>query len=304
MNIKVVFSALRTPFFTAVIVPVILGSVIAWHHGFDFRWGLFFLTLFGAVALHAGANTINDYFDHYSRNDELNVEYIRPFTGGSRLIQNGALTPRGMLTISVVTYIIGITIGLYLTWLRGLTILWIGLAGVACGVLYVAPGINLARRGFGEFAIALAFGLCTVNGAYYVQAQHLSLEVVLASLPVALLITLVLYINEFPDYKADMAVGKTHWVVRMGRKRAAVGYAIMMLATYVLIIVLALISGKMWILIGLLTLPIAVKATRNTLVNYDDVPALAGSCVGTIITHLVTGLLLTSGYVLQTILSV
>jgi 1,4-dihydroxy-2-naphthoate octaprenyltransferase len=302
MKIQTFFASLRAPFFTAVIIPVILGSVLAWHHGSNFQWGLFFITLFGAIALHAGANTINDYFDHLSNNDAVNDEFIRPFTGGSRLIQNGDLTPRGMLTISISTYMIGIIIGLYLAYLRGMPIFWIGLVGVACGVLYVAPGINLAKHGFGEFAIALAFGLCCVSGAYFVQAQTLSFEVIFASLPVAMLIMLVLFINQFPDYNADKAVGKTHWVVRMGRKKASVSYAAMMIITYVMIIALALIYGKFWLLVGLATAPIAVKAVRNALVNYDDVKELFPSCAGTIMTHMFTGLLLTSGYVLQTLL--
>jgi len=302
MNIKTILASLRAPFFTAVIVPVILGSVIAWHHGVDFQWGLFFMALIGALALHAGANTINDYFDHHNRNDELNVEFIRPFTGGSRLIQAGALTPKGMLTISIVAYIIGISLGLYLTYLRGFTIFWIGLIGVACGVLYVAPGINLVGRGVGELAIALAFGLCSVNGAYFVQTQTLNLEVIIASLPIALMITLVLYVNEFPDHDADKAVGKTHWVVRLGRKRAAIGYFVLMVMNYLTILILALVFDKMWVLLGFLTIPIALKAIRNTLINYDNVPALLPSCAGTIITHLLTGLLLTTGYVLQTVL--
>ena len=302
MNIKVILASLRAPFFTGVIVPVILGSVIAWHHGVVFNWGLFFLALVGAVALHAGANTINDYFDHHNRNDELNKEFIRPFTGGSRLIQLGAITPGGMLTIAIVCYLIGISIGLYLTYLCGLMILWIGLIGVACGVLYVMPGINLVGRGVGEFAIALAFGLCSVNGAYFVQAQALNLEVVIASLPIGILITLVLYINEFPDYKADKAVGKNHWVVRLGRKRGSVGYVVLMTLNYAIIISLALVFSKLWLLLGLLTIPIAFRAARNALVNYDNVSALLPSCAGTVMTHLLTGMLMTAGYVLQTVL--
>jgi 1,4-dihydroxy-2-naphthoate octaprenyltransferase len=302
MNIKVILASLRAPFFTGVIVPVILGSVIAWHHGVDFHWGLFFLALVGAVALHAGANTINDYFDHHNRNDELNEEFIRPFTGGSRLIQNGVITPGGMLTIALVCYLIGISIGLYLTWLRGLMILWIGLIGVACGVMYVMPGVNLVGRGVGEFVIALAFGLCSVNGAYFVQAQSLNIEAVIASLPIGILITLVLYINEFPDYKADKAVGKNHWVARLGRRRGSIGYVVLMALNYAIIITLALVFSKLWLLLGLLTIPIAFKAAKNALVNYDNVPALFPSCAGTILTHLLTGVLMTAGYVLQTVL--
>ena len=302
MKIQTILAALRAPFFTGVIVPVILGSVMAWHHGALFDWGLFFAALIGAIALQAGANTLNDYLDHHSHNDELNNDYIRPFSGGSRLIQNGDISPKGMLTISLTAYAIGIAIGLYLAYTRGMTIFWIGLIGVACGVFYVMPGINLVRRGVGELAIAIAFGLCSVNGAYFVLTQKLSPEVVLASIPIGILITLVLFINEFPDFSADKAVGKTHWVIRLGKKRAAVGYTLLMALNYLIILVLAVVFSKMWLLIALLTIPIALKAARNALVNYDNIPALVPSCAGPIITHLLTGLLLTSGYVLQTLL--
>jgi len=302
MKLKVIFASLRAPFFTGTVVPVILGSILAWHHGFPFEWGLFWLTLLGAVALHAGANTINDYFDHLSGNDPVNREFVRPFSGGSRLIQNGELTARGMLKISLVCYLLGIAIGLVLTYLRGMAVFWIGLTGVACGVFYVAPGIHLVRRGLGELAIALAFGVCCVTGAYYVQAQRFGLEVFWASLPVALLITAVLWINEFPDFNADREVGKNHWVVRLGRKRAAWGYGLIMLTTYLLILGLSVFFNKVWLLLGLLTAPVAFASVRNALKNYDNIPALVPSNAGTIITHLLTGLLLATGYLLQTII--
>ena len=183
-----------------------------------------------------------------------------------------------------------------------MTIFWIGLVGVICGVFYVMPRINFVGRGVGELVVGIAFGLCSVNGAYFVLAQRLSMEAILASIPIAILITLILFINEFPDFNADKAVGKTHWVIRLGKKRAALAYSVMMVLNYLSILALALIFSKMWILISLLTIPIAVKAARNTLVNYDNLPAFVPSCAGTIMTHMLTGLLLSSGYVLQTLL--
>ena len=298
MKPKIFIEAIRAPFFTGVIVPVILGSVLAWHSGASFHWGYFFLTLVGILCIQAGANTINDYFDHLSKNDEVNEEFVRPFSGGSRLIQNQTLTPKTMLTISLSLYSIGIIIGLILTLTRGLPILWIGLIGVGIGVFYVMPRINLAAKGLGELGILIAFGTLCVVGAYYVQAQEFALEPFLLSLPVGLLITAVLWINEFPDFNADKQVGKTHLVVRLGKKKAAVFYFIMMLLTYTLIILFALIFN-LWLLLGLLMLPNAVKIGRNALVNYDDTRALIPSNAGTIAAHMFTGLLLSGGYIVD-----
>jgi len=298
MNLKTFVEAVRAPFFTGVIVPVILGSVLAWHSGADFHWGYFILTLIGIVCIHGGANTINDYFDHKSSNDELNTEFVRPFTGGSRMIQKGILTAAGTLRLSLSLYGIGIIIGLFLAYTRGLPILWMGIAGVAIGVFYVMPGINLAARGIGEIGIFVAFGLLCTVGAFYVQAQQISVEAILLSTPVALLITAVLWINEFPDFNADKAVGKNHLVVRLGKLKSAIVYSGIMILTYVLITLFALIYN-LWLLIALLMLPLAIKISRNAIVNYANTEVLIPSNAGTIMSHMITGILLSGGYILD-----
>ncbi len=298
MNPKQFLDTVRAPFFTGVIVPVILGAVLAWHNGFHFHWGYFLLTLLGILSIHAGANTINDYFDHKSGNDEINREFVRPFTGGSRAIQNQTISSKGMLTLSMILYAIGIAIGLILVFNRGIPILWIGLIGVALGVFYVMPGINLAARGVGEIAILLAFGVLCVMGSYYVQAQTFKWEPFLLSLPIGLLITAVLWINEFPDFNADKAVGKNHWVVRLGKRKAARAYFVIILLTYGLIAIYGIVYNY-WLLLALLLLPNALKISRNAMVNYANTEALIPSNAGTIMAHLATGLLLTGGYVLD-----
>jgi 1,4-dihydroxy-2-naphthoate octaprenyltransferase len=297
MNLRLFISAVRAPFFTGVIVPTVLGSVVAWHAGYPFHWGYFFLTLFGILCIHAGANTINDYFDHISGNDEVNKEYVRPFTGGSRHIQNGTISPKGMLTLSLSLYGMGIVCGLILV-TRGLPILWIGMLGVVFGISYVMPGINLAAKGLGEIGIMLSFGILCVLGSYYVQAQTLNWEPLLVSLPIGLLITLVLWINEFPDFSADKQVGKTHWVVRLGRQKAAKVYFALLLLTYTLIFIFAL-AYNYWLFLGLLMVPNAIKIGKNALINYENIPALIPSNAGTIMAHLVTGLLMSGAYVID-----
>ncbi|MFQ6059500.1 MAG: prenyltransferase, partial [Anaerolineae bacterium] len=195
----------RAPFFTATIVPIVLGAVIAWVRVGTFHWGFFLLTLIGGLCLHAGTNVVNDYFDHLSGNDEINVEFVRPFTGGSRMIQKGLLQPQEVLRGALAFFAAGSLIGLYLAYARGPIILILGLMGVFCGFFYTAPPVYLARWGIGEFIVGVNFGLLMTLGSYYVQTRALAWEPVVAAIPVALLIAGVLYINEFQDVPADQA---------------------------------------------------------------------------------------------------
>ena len=113
------FLAVRVPFLTASITPVLLGGAIAWSTRHEFSWGLLFLTILAGALMHLGVNVINDYFDHASSNDDINVEFIRPFSGGSRVIQMGLLTPLEMLVGAAVLFGLSSAIGLYLAAVDG-----------------------------------------------------------------------------------------------------------------------------------------------------------------------------------------
>lgn len=302
-KIKIYLQELRAPFFTGSIVPVVLGSAIAWSATGEFLWGWFFLTLIGGMALHAGANVANDYYDHKSGCDDGNVEYVRPFTGGSRMIQQGLMTPREVLGESMVLYAIAAAIGVYFIYVRGVVILVLGIIGALGGFFYTAPPFKLVHRGVGELVIGLNFGVLLTLGAFYVQAGSLAVEPVSASIPVALLIMAILYINEFQDYAADKAVGKNHWVVRLGKERAVWGYAAIMSLVY-LSIVAAVIARLQtpWTLIALVTMPLSIKAVMVTRKNFGDSKALAPANAATIGAHLTTGIAMTIAYVLQRVI--
>lgn len=299
-KLKLYLAEVRAPFFTASIVPIVLGSVIAYNLTQSFHWTYFLLTLIGGIFLHAGANVINDYFDHLSQNDELNKEFARPFTGGSRLIQQGLLSPKEVLIEALVCLLIGSLIGLYLSYKLGWMILAIGIFGVFSAVFYVFPQVNLVGKGIGEVLIGINFGILMTFGAFYVQSGTFSWVPIIASLPVALLITAVLYINEFQDARADHAVGKNHLVVRLGKKHAVKGYILIMLLTY-LIVVLGVVSDTLppVSLIALLTLPLAFKSIKIAQQNYDDSIKLVPANASTIMNHLFTGLLLIISFFLD-----
>ena len=298
-GLQAYFVELRTPFLTVSVLPVLLATAIARHETGSWDPLLFCLTLAGAVLLHLGSNTINDWFDHRSGNDEANADFVSPFTGGSRMIQAGFVTPRGVLTLSIALFTLAALIGIYLYTVRGPAIILFGITGLVFGILYTEPRAMLAGRGLGEIAIFLAFGLIAV-GAFYVQTGYISNQALAAPLPLAIFTTAIIIINEFQDAAADAATGKSTLIVRIGRKRGARLFAVVMLSAYIPIIAgVATCLMPRWTLLGLVSLPAALKAIQVATATHDDPHAMTPANVSTIITHLVTGILLTLAYILS-----
>lgn len=291
--------AARAPFFTGSLAPVAVGVALAYYDTGELNWLCATLALLALVCLHAGANLANDYYDHISGNDEINRTFATPFTGGSRFIQQGQAKPIEILLASLISIAIGGTIGAYLVWVAGWPILLLGMIGAFSGFFYSAPPFKLGHRGVGEILVLLSFGILPVLGAYYLQTKTFTTGAALAGLIVGLLMTNVLWINQFQDMEADAAVGKRHWVVRLGRRKAMAIHAAVFAAAY-LCIIAGIGSGlfPMWSWLGLVALPLAVKASVVAKANYDKLEFLTPANVMTIAAHLATSLLLTLGFAL------
>lgn len=302
MNFKIWLRALRAPFFTATVIPVTLGSIVAWYDMNHFMWGRFFLTMLGAVLIHAGTNLANDYFDHLSGCDEANPTPTQ-FSGGSRVIQEGLIAPRQILHASLASFILGSGIGLYLNYLcGGNVILILGLIGVFLGFFYTARPLQIGYGGFGELAVGVGFGPLMVMGSYYVQAQTLTFKLFLISIPIGILIALVLFINEFPDYFGDKSADKRTLVVILSKEKAVVLYHILLAVVYLSIISLVIFKFLPLIcLIVFLSLPLALKAFIVSKNNFAKVNELLPANAATIGLHSLIGLLLSAGFVLDKI---
>lgn len=292
------FLTTRLPFLTATIVPVALGGAVAAHHG-RFAWGWFLLALLGGVLIHLGLNMANDLFDDASGADEANVTPT-PFSGGSRVIQYGLVSRRAVITATVACYAAGVGLGFALAAARGAGLLVIGAVGVFISLAYSAPPLKLVHRGVGEVVTALGFGPVTTLGTYYVCAQRFSAEALYASLPVAVLIALILYVNEVPDRAGDAAVGKRTLPVRWDKHRVVTGYAIGAALAYVLIVA-GVVSGVMpaWTVLALVTVPMARSVYRGLKRHYDRPYDLMPAMQTNIGLHLVAGVLLVLGYVID-----
>ena len=212
--------ATRPAFLTITLAGCLLGFATAWHGGVAFNGWTAATTLILALLAHAGVNVVNDYYDHLNGTDENNSDRVFPFTGGSRFIQNGVLSPSQMLVYGLLLFALVILGGLWLIAQSGQGLSWIGLAGLFIGWSYSATPFKLNSRGWGEVCVVAGF-LLVVAGADFVQRGAFSELPWLAGLPYALLTTNILFINQFPDRDADRQAGKHHWVVRLAPERAA-----------------------------------------------------------------------------------
>jgi 1,4-dihydroxy-2-naphthoate octaprenyltransferase len=180
--------------------------------------------------------------------------------------------------------------------------LFLGIIGVLSGFFYTASPVKLGYKGWGELVVGLCFGPLVVLGSYYVQAVSFSTTVLLASVPVGILILLVLYINEFPDYQADKSVNKKTLVVILGKAKALKIYHFLLGLVYFYLVICVLFKIFPWpVLVVLITLPSALKAYRVSRENFQNVNELLPANALTISLHLIIGSLLSLGFILDKI---
>ncbi len=258
-------AATRPQFLTITVVAVLVGLAVSMADSVSLRWGAALLTLLGALVVHAGANVVNDYHDREA--DVGNSERLFPFTGGSRMIQDGVFSARGMAVYGYALLAATIAIGAVLA-LDGRPQLWaIGAAGMLLAVLYSAPPLRLSARGVGEVVITAAWVLVVI-GTDLVQRGDWSITPLAAGLPVGLLVAAILHANEFPDRNADAAARKGTIVVRLGPQGAAWAYLALVVAAHAWL-PFAVASG--WLpalaLIGLLSAPLSLYAAAQLIRN-------------------------------------
>jgi 1,4-dihydroxy-2-naphthoate octaprenyltransferase len=293
----------RLPFLSATIVPVVLGIAIAARQGtFDLLTAV--LTVVGASFVQLGLNVANDVFDTAQGADDANVTPTQ-FSGGSRVIQYGLVSFRRMAALSASFYALAGVIGLVLLALRpSVALLVIGVVGFVVSIGYTAPPLKLVYRGLGEIAVALGFGPLMLLGAYVVQSGgRLDLEPFVASLPIALLVALILYVNEIPDPRGAARAGKRTLPVRWSKAAVIAGYRLAAVAAYAILVVgVATRLLPIPTLLALLTVPLALQVSRGLEPNYDNPYGLMAVMGVNIKVHLYAGLLLLAGYAVVLVL--
>jgi 1,4-dihydroxy-2-naphthoate polyprenyltransferase len=272
-------------------IPMTVGGTLAYVKSDIFSWPWFLTGMAAIYLLEIGKNAINEYIDYLSGVDRfVTADQRTPFSGGKKTIIDGKLSLKENLVIGVITITAGSLLGLLIVFFRELNVLWFGLAGVFFALFYSLPPLQFAYRGLGEMVVGFTFGPLITCGTFLVQTGTVTPLVIMASLPLGLIIANVLWINQYPDYEADLKGGKLNWVVRLGKKKSGIVYALLFVLAYLSFPVLALYGNNIFWLLPLIGLPLAIRATRVAWEHYNNIPLLIEANLKTIQIYQLTGL--------------
>ena len=265
--------ASRPKTLAAAAAPVIVGAALAYEDG-GFRFGPAFACLLTALLLQVGSNLANDVFDF-----EKGADQGERF-GPTRVTQAGMLTPgdvkRGMLEVFSLSAILG----LYLTFVGGWLILFLGVAAILSAIAYTGGPFPLGYHGLGDIFVFTFFGLAAVAGTYYVQVQTITAPVLWMAVAMGLLTVAILVVNNLRDIESDRQANKRTLAVRFGEQFARLEYVLCLLGAY--IVPVALWGAGNLPLLSLLiflTIPSAMRLVQSI---YTDLgrelnKALAGT---------------------------
>jgi len=203
-----------------------MGIASAWVAGFRIDLGLAVLTILGAVAAHAGANLLQDYFDYTGGID-------KPGTlGGSGLLVSGILGPRAVFMGSIVAFAIAAFVAVPLVAHAGLALLWIALGGFFLGAAYAVPRVGLKYHSLGDVGVFFAFGVGITLGSYVIQTGSMSAAPLAMGIPFGFLVVGVLVANNLRDVDDDAGAGVRTLAVVMGQRATRAFYVAAVLAAF------------------------------------------------------------------------
>ena len=249
--------AARPKTLAAAAIPVLVGTAVAVDEQAFVLWAAL-AAFVGAGLIQIGTNFANDYFDAESGAD--NEDRLGP----TRVVQAGLLSAKAVKRATAVTFGAAFLVGAYLIAIGGWPILVIGIASILSGLAYTGGPYPLGYNGLGEVFVFIFFGLVAVMGTHYVQALSWSSEALIAAVPIGLLSTAILVVNNYRDIDTDREAGKNTLAVRFGASATRWQYALLVGGAYAVpLLQWALFGASTWLLLPLLSLPLAAVTTRQ-----------------------------------------
>jgi 1,4-dihydroxy-2-naphthoate octaprenyltransferase len=247
--------------------------------------------LLAATFIQIGTNLANDYFDYHKGADTA------ARIGPVRVTQSGLIAPARVRAGMIVTFALAALAGLYLVFVGGWPIFVIGVLSITAGVLYTGGPWPLGYNGLGDLFVFIFFGLVAVTATTYLHTGLWSLAAFVNSLPVAMLVTAIIVVNNLRDADTDRMAGKHTLAVLFGKRFARIEYATLVLGAYLLLPVSWQLGlAPAWALLPWLTLPLALPLVRTML--RDEGPVLNKALKGTGQLHLLFGVLFAMGLAL------
>jgi 1,4-dihydroxy-2-naphthoate polyprenyltransferase len=288
--LRIWLMAARPRTLPAAVAPVLVGTALAATQG-TFKPLTFVAAMLGALFIQVGTNLSNDYSD--ARRGADTEDRLGPV----RVTAGGLVPPKQVLRATYIAFGAAVLAGVYLIATAGWELLLIGIASILAGVLYTGGPRPYGYEGLGEVFVFTFFGIVAVTGSYYVQAEELPWDAFVLAVPVGLLASAILVVNNVRDLETDRRAGKRTLAVRIGRERTRTLYAVMLVVAYVVLVALVWELSP-WVLLPVLSAPIAVRLAR-TVRTHADGPTLNQALAGTGMLQLVFCLLLSVGILLS-----
>jgi len=276
----------------AAVAPVLVGTAFA---GFEhvFHPLRFLAALLGALFIQVGTNLSNDYSD--ARRGADSEDRLGPV----RVTAGGLVPPRQVLIATYVSFGLAVLFGVYLIVVAGWILLVIGAASILAGVAYTGGPKPYGYEGLGEVFVFLFFGIVAVTGSYYVQTTHLNWEAFALAVPVGLLASAILVVNNVRDIDTDRRAGKRTLAVKLGRRRTRVMFAVIVYLAFLLTPVTWLFGPTTpWLMLPWLTLPLAASLVR-IVNNRTDGPSLNAALAQSGMLQLTFCMLVSAGLLLS-----
>ncbi|WP_377888064.1 1,4-dihydroxy-2-naphthoate polyprenyltransferase [Alkalihalobacillus sp. R86527] len=247
---------LRPHTLTASFVPVIIGTMLAIQDN-PFHFGLFLAMMVASILIQSATNMFNEYYDFKRGLDHEGSVGI-----GGAIVRDG-VRAETVLKLAFIFFGIAIVLGVYICLL---TTWWIAIIGVICmtaGYYYTGGPYPIAYTPFGELAAGLFMGLILVLLSYYVQAEVITLDSVLLSLPISILVGGILMANNIRDRIGDKEKGRKTLAILLGHEKAVLSLEWMFIFSFLWVVIMIItIDASLWLLLVLLSLPKAFKAIK------------------------------------------
>lgn len=212
-------------------MPIIVAIAYLFWKGASVSWPMALLTLVGMILFHLTGNVWSDYFDYKKKVDADD-------TFGAKTLTTGMFEPNEIRNLALGLLAVSVVCGLAIVALTGLPVLWIGLAGVICTLLYPV----LKYNALGDLDILLTFAFLPTIGTSYAVTGFIDWNVLYIALPVGLITDGILHSNNTRDMRTDARAGITTMAMSIGPKAAAWLYGFEMIFPYVWVGVLSMIG--------------------------------------------------------------
>ena len=264
-KLKAWLQASRLPFFVATFIPLFIGWFLAIRQTGQTNSVRFILILIASLIVHLITNLANDYFEHLVGTDAGKA------IGGSRVIQEGKISPEIMLKVIVILYVIAFIISVVIILGFQLYLLSIPVLFAAfSSYFYVAPPIRYGYHGLGELFVGINMGPIMVAGTYWVIAGHPDWLSILVSIPVGLMVALILFYQSLPDMQTDLVAKKYTLAVKLGKRNALYVLILFFVVIYLSISALIIINAlSLFGLLFCLSIPPCIKLIRIIFTTED-----------------------------------